>query len=272
VPRCTAPVRRRSALHEARADAVAWRVQPAESTVARRWHAACCFGLMNATTASLPAGRLVRRGAPSIPAVRSATVARATLVAAATRVLQRRGARGLLWSQVAREAGTRSLVLQRRFEDLAQLVYECHDRSATALESCLLRAETSGGIGRDRLALFLRAALAARREQGAYLPLSRPQGVPPSASKGLREREAGIRARLERLLRRGERDGSLASADRAAAIELLLGALYQPPAGRSALQRAELDAGVAELLVRAVAGEALARGLSDPAPSAPPRR
>lgn len=199
-------------------------------------------------------------------------VARATLVAAATRVLQRRGARGLLWSQIAREAGTRSLVLQRRFEDLAQLVYECHDRSAATIEACLLRAETSGGIGRDRLTLFLRAAFAARRDQGAFLPLQRPQGLPASAAKGLRDREAGIRARLDRLLRRGERDGSLAVADRDAGAELVLGALYQPAAGRSALRRAELDAAVAELLVRALAGDALARGLSDPAPSAPPCR
>lgn len=203
---------------------------------------------------------------------RSATVSRAALLAAATRVLQRRGARGLLWSQVAREAGTHSLVLQRRFEDIAQLVYECHDRSAATVEGCLLRAETSGGIGRDRLALFLRAAFAARREVGAFLPLQRPQGVPVAATKGLRDREAGIRVRLDRLLRRGERDGSLAVEDRDAAIELVLGALYPPANGPSALRRAELDAAVAELLVRALAGDALAAGLSDPAPSARPHR
>lgn len=228
---------------------------------------------MSSTPASILSGtRLRRRPPPPAPAVRSHTVARATLVAAATRVLQRRGARGLLWSQIAREAGTRSLVLQRRFEDLAQLVYECHDRSAAGIEASLLRAETAGGIGRDRLTLFLRAALAVRRDQGPFLPLQRPQGVPPSTAKGLRDREAGIRARLDRLLRRGERDGSLAIADREAATELVLGTLYSPAAPRSPLRRAELDAAVAELLVRALAGDALAAGLSGPAPSARPRR
>jgi AcrR family transcriptional regulator len=227
---------------------------------------------MSATPASIPALRRVRRGPPLVPAVRSTTVPRATLVAAATRVLQRRGARGLLWSQIAREAGTRSLVLQRRFEDLAQLVYECHDRSAAALEACLLRAETSGGIGRDRLSLFLRAAFAVRRDQGAFLPLQRPQGLPAATAKGFHDREAGIRARLDRLLRRGQHDGSLAAADREAAVELVLGALYHPAAGRSALHRAELDASLAELLVRALAGDGVARAVSAPAPSAPPRR
>jgi hypothetical protein len=227
---------------------------------------------MSSTPTSILSGRLVRRRPLAAPVLRSSTVARATLVAAAARVLQRRGARGLLWSQIAREAGTRSLILQRRFEDLAQLVYECHDRSAAAIEACLLRAETSGGIGRDRLALFLRAAFAARREQGAFLPLSRPQGLSAATAKGLHDREAGIRARLDRLLRRGERDGSLAGAERDAAIELVLGALYQPASGRSALRRAELDAAIAELLVRALAGDAPSRALSDPAPSAPPCR
>jgi AcrR family transcriptional regulator len=223
---------------------------------------------MSATTTVLRRGRRPRLPPPD----RTPGLTRSAILVAATRVLHRRGARGLLWSQIAREAGTRSLALQRRFADLAHLVYECHDRSAASLESALLRAETAGGIGRDRLAVFLRAALAARREHGAYLPPARAQGLPPAGSKGLREREAMLRARLERLMLRGEKDGSLACPDREAAIELVLAALYQPPSGRSALRRAEADAAIAELLLRAVAGDVAGRAVSARASSARPHR
>ncbi len=266
------PVRAPRGMHVERAHAEFALLQVAEFRRGRAWHGSCFGDVMTTTSPALRAAGPLRRYARPATAVRSPTVARAALLAAATRVLHRRGARGLLWSQVAREAGTHSLVLQRRFEDVAQLVYECHDRSAHAIEACLLRAETSGGLGRDRLALFLRAAFAARRELGAFLPLQRPQGVPAAAIRALRDRDAGIRARLDRLLRRGERDGSLAVADREAAIELVVGALYPPATGRTALRRAEVDTAVAELLVRALAGEALAAGLSDPAPSVRPRR
>lgn len=178
---------------------------------------------------------------------------RTTIVDAAIRVIQRRGHRGLLWSHVAREAGTRSLVLQRRFEDIDQLVYECHDRSATALEASLLRAETAAGTGRARLLAFLGTAFAQRRERGAFLPLARCTGLSATDAKRLREREQMVRTRLERLLALGERDGSLCIADREAAIELLLATLYQSPGGRPSARRAQLDAALAAMLLAALA-------------------
>lgn len=177
---------------------------------------------------------------------------RATIVDAATRVIQRRGHRGLLWSQVAREAGTRSLVLQRRFEDIDQLVYECHDRSAAALEASLLRGETAAGAGRARLRAFLGAAFALRRERGAFLTLGRSPGLASTDAKRLREREQMVRTRLERLLAVGERDGSLRVPEREAAVELLLAALHQPGTDRASPRRVQLDAALAELLLAAL--------------------
>jgi AcrR family transcriptional regulator len=203
--------------------------------------------------------RSPRRAARSPTLASRAPASRDAIVAAATRLLWRDGARALTWSRVAREARTSGPGVHRRFADLRQLVYECHARSAARLDACLMRAETCGGIARDRVAAFLRAAFGARREHGAFLPLSGVAGVDACGAKSLREREAMVRARLDRVLLRGERDGSLAALDRAAAIDLVLAALQSTPVGRPGRDRVERDAAVADLLLRALAGEAASR-------------
>lgn len=183
---------------------------------------------------TLPARRSVRRvvTAPPLAVQRLPQVPRTKLVEAAARVIARRGHRGLLWSHVAREAGTRSLVVQRRFEDIDQLVYECHVGSAALVEASLLRAETAAGPARDRLGAFLVTALRLKRERGSLLPLRGVPALPTTSAKRLREREQMIRVRLERLLRKGERDGSLATPDREAAIELVLATLHHHSGAR----------------------------------------
>jgi hypothetical protein len=91
-------------------------------------------------------------------------------------------------------------------------------------------------------------------------------GEGPARSRGRHPRAAGPAAPARRA-------GRLARGCRARRRDRA-GARRAVPAGsgRSALRRAELDAAIAELLVRALAGDAPSRALSDPAPSAPPCR
>lgn len=199
---------------------------------------------------------------------------RAEVIDAATRLIVRAGRDRLLWSALARELQTSALALQRRWgSNISALVAECHARSTDALATALLSAETAHGAGLDRLGAFLRAAFAIKRARGAVLPLWQPPQGSPAERRRRRERALMIRTRLERLVERALRDGSIAASNRTVIAELLLAVLSAPPSQPPGPAPAARDVETTALLLRALAADSEgARAAERPPLSAAPGR
>ena len=122
-----------------------------------------------------------------------------------------------------------------------------------ALNQSLMCAETAPGTALDKLAAFLVAALEARRERRESLSLVADDDLPLMERKRLREEDMMVRARLARLLVKGQRDGSIARRQVDAACAMILACLRAPSVSRSRLEQQTWDAELVELLLAAVA-------------------
>ncbi|HUK00795.1 MAG TPA: hypothetical protein VLW26_00795 [Steroidobacteraceae bacterium] len=191
---------------------------------------------------------------------------RTAVIDAVSRVVARRGPGAMRWSAIAREAGDSNMTRAWSFYgDMPALVDECYSRAAQGLEQSLLRAETAGGNGLDKLAVFLVAAFEIRRERGSLLSF-RPaasEELPPAQRRRLRERDLMIRTRLKRLLMKGQQDGSLARRNVDCACALVLTNLQPSAMNPSAEAQRTWDAEYVEMLLAALAdpnvGETWAR-------------
>jgi hypothetical protein len=122
-----------------------------------------------------------------------------------------------------------------------------------ALNDSLLCAETAPGTALDKVAAFLVAALEARRERGESLSLVADDDLPLAERKRLREDLMMVRARLKRLLIKGQREGSIALRQVDSACAMILACLTAPAASPSRLEQQTWDAELVELLLAAVA-------------------
>ncbi len=179
---------------------------------------------------------------------------REAVIDAVARVVARRGPSGIRWSTIAREAGGPSVSRAFRwFEDMPALIEECYSRTAQGLEESLLRAETAPGTALDKLAAFLVAALEVRRDRGSLLSFRPTEELPLVQRKRLRERELMVRTRLQRLLMKGQRDGSLALRHADAGCALILACLQASNLADDGPSQQMWDAELVELLLAALA-------------------
>lgn len=121
------------------------------------------------------------------------------------------------------------------------------------LNQSLLCAETAPGTALEKLAAFLVAALEARRERRESLMLPADDALPLAARKRLHEDDMMVRARLARLLIKGQRDGSIARRQVDSACAMILACLRVPSVSHSRLEQQTWDAELVELLLAAVA-------------------
>jgi hypothetical protein len=112
--------------------------------------------------------------------------------------------------------------------DKPDLVRLCYRRSAQALEDALMAAETTTGLAVQKLDVFLDWMFAARAERGCLLPLALAEGPTRVDVLWCRDKERAIRTRLERMIRSGQRDGSINARDAGAACHLILALLQSP--------------------------------------------
>jgi len=122
-----------------------------------------------------------------------------------------------------------------------------------ALNESLLRAETAPGTALDKVAAFLVAALAARRERGESLAVIFDDDLPLAERKRLREDDMMVRTRLKRLLIKGQREGSIARRQVDSACAMILACLRAPAVSPNRLEQQTWDAELVELLLAAVA-------------------
>jgi AcrR family transcriptional regulator len=171
-------------------------------------------------------------GAPASPALRAdvPTPTLPDIIDAAARILVRRGYQGLLFGGIARELGVPTRLVLRTIADKPLLVRYCYQRTVSALEACLMDAETMSGSAAQKIEIFLDRALTLRAERGGLLPLALADGPTRADVRRWRDKDRMIRTRVERLIRLGQRDGSLNARDPGAACHLILSLLMSPDA------------------------------------------
>ena len=156
----------------------------------------------------------------------SSPLSRTAVIDAATRVVARCSDHRMLWSAIAREAGSEQAELDPAwFGDVAELIDACYARTAQAFMDSLLQAETAPGTALDQVAAFLVAILEMRRQRGTLLSFRRGRDLPMPLQRRLHERDMMVRMRLKRILNKGRGDGSLALRNVDSACELILASL-----------------------------------------------
>lgn len=205
--------------------------------------------------ASRPASNEEAGPGPAVDGrVPSRRLARAAIVAAATRLIACRGNHRIPWPSIAVEAGGEPFgIAPEWLEDPFELVDQCYAHTAEALADSLLRAETAPGNALDKLAAFLVAALEARRKLGTLLSFRRGRNLPDALQRRLHERDMMVRTRLKRLLEQGRRDGSLARRNPDSACELILASLMVPEVAVTDPEQLIWDSELVELLLAALA-------------------
>jgi hypothetical protein len=207
-----------------------------------------------AEIAAMPASNEEAQSAPPSGAAPASRPAGANVVAAATRLIARRGDHRIPWPAIALEAGSEPFGSAPDWvDDWAALVDQCYARTAQALADSLLCAETVPGNALDKLAAFLVAALGARRRIGTLLSFRRGRNLPEALQRRLNEHDMMVRTRLKRLLEQGRGDGSLARRSPESACELILASLMVPDVAVTGPEQLIWDSELVELLLAAVA-------------------
>lgn len=163
----------------------------------------------------------------------------AALEAAASLLAKGGGRDSILRSALARELGTCATSLQARWASgMTALLADATAHHAQRVNALLLYAETSRGSGLSQVRRLVELALSnTALAPVASFVLPPPPGVRGAAARR-RERIATVRARVVRLARRGQRDGSIVTSDADAASELVVALLlHQWPAAVRADER-----------------------------------
>jgi len=138
------------------------------------------------------------------------------------------------------------------FETVAELIDACYARTAQAFTDCLLQAETAPGTALDQVAAFLVAILEMRRQRGTLLSFRRGRDLPAPLQRRLHERDMMVRMRLERILSKGRRDGSLALRNSDSACQLILASLQVADIATEEPEQRMWDSELVEFLLAAL--------------------
>jgi AcrR family transcriptional regulator len=183
----------------------------------------------------------------------SSPLSRTAVIDAATRVVARCGDHRMLWSAIAREAGSEQAELDPAwFGDVAELIDACYARTAQAFMDSLLQAETAPGTALDQVAAFLVAILEMRRQRGTLLSFRRGRDLPMPLQRRLHERDMMVRMRLKRILNKGRGDGSLALRNVDSACELILASLQVADIAAEEPEQRMWDSELVEFLLAAL--------------------
>lgn len=132
------------------------------------------------------------------------------LVAAASRLFNRKGIDGTSLDEIGAEAGATKGAIYHYFNDKADLVVRCYDR---ALEIHDLLNEASRAAGEDAVTqIAAHLLLACQAQSGPLSPLSFQAGflnLPDDVQSRIRTRAARYRAEWNRRLKRGIAEGGI---------------------------------------------------------------
>jgi TetR/AcrR family transcriptional regulator len=150
---------------------------------------------------------------------------REAIVRAAIEIINAKSYALATMSEIAAALDLRDATLYHYFPDKQALAYACHRRSLERIEHLLHAVNRTGGIGEEKLRLFIRGMLLDSQQHGSllyfgdYSYLDSPQRTAVSTWA---DRLKGI---VVRFLKEGMEDGSIVQCEPEIVVNLLLGML-----------------------------------------------
>jgi TetR/AcrR family transcriptional regulator len=150
---------------------------------------------------------------------------REAIVRAAIEIINTKSYALATMSEIAAALDLRDATLYHYFPDKQALAYACHRRSLERFEHLLHGISRTGGIGEEKLRLFIRGMLVDSQQHGALLyfgDYSYLEAAQRTAISTWADRLKGI---LIKFLKEGMEDGSIVQCEPEIVVNLLLGML-----------------------------------------------
>lgn len=177
-------------------------------------------------TATLPQPRDdLEQGAPALRRTRKTQKKRDEIIAAAIRVINARTYALATMTEIAAELGLRDATLYYYFPSKQALFYACHLQSIARFQIMLNQADNAGLNGAGKLDCFFVHLVEGSDRFGSLLYFGDYFHLEPEHREHVSALISGLTDDLERFLKQGIDDGSIAPCDTRLIVQLISGML-----------------------------------------------
>jgi len=150
---------------------------------------------------------------------------REAIVRAAIEIINAKSYALATMSEIAGALDLRDATLYYYFPDKKSLAYVCHRRSLERFEHLLQTVNRTGGLGEEKLRLFIRGLLLDSRQHGSLLYFGDYSYLDSTQRTAISAWADRLKAILVRFLQEGMEDGSIVQCEPEIVVNLLLGML-----------------------------------------------
>jgi AcrR family transcriptional regulator len=128
-------------------------------------------------------------------------------------------------TDIAAALDLRDATLYHYFPDKQSLAYACHRRSLERFEHLLLTIDRAGGMGEEKLRLFIRGMLVTSQQQGSLLYFGDYPYLDAAQRTVISDWADRLKGGLVKFMEEGMNDGSVVQCEPLIVVNLLLGML-----------------------------------------------
>jgi TetR/AcrR family transcriptional regulator len=150
---------------------------------------------------------------------------REAIVRAAIEIINDKSYALATMSGIAAALDLRDATLYHYFPDKQALAYACHRRSLERFEHLLHGVSRTGGIGEEKLRLFIRGMLVDSEQNGSLLYFGDYSYLDAAQRTAISTWADRLKALLVKILKEGMEDGSIVQCEPEIVVNLLLGML-----------------------------------------------
>ena len=150
---------------------------------------------------------------------------REAIVRAAIEIINTKSYALATMSEIAAALDLRDATLYHYFPDKQALAYACHRRSLERFEHLLHTVSRSGGIGEEKLRLFIRGMLVDSQQHGSLLYFGDYSYLDSAQRTAISTWADRLKGVLIKFLKEGMEDGSIVQCEPEIVVNLLLGML-----------------------------------------------
>jgi AcrR family transcriptional regulator len=150
---------------------------------------------------------------------------REAIVRAAIEIINAKSYALATMSEIAAALDLRDATLYHYFPDKQALAYACHRRSLERFEHLLHAVNRAGGIGEEKLRLFIRGMLLDSQQHGSLLYFGDYSYLDSPQRTAIAAWADRLKDVLARFLKEGMEDGSIVQCEPEIVVNLLLGML-----------------------------------------------
>ena len=171
---------------------------------------------------SVTAAKPKRRKKP-VSQSRKSAQKREAIVRAAIEIINEKSYALATMSGIAAALDLRDATLYHYFPDKQALAYACHRRSLERFEHLLHSVNRTGGIGEEKLRLFIRGLLIDSEQHGSLLYFGDYSYLDAAQRMAISAWADRLKALLVKILKEGMQDGSIIQCEPEIVVNLLLG-------------------------------------------------